>query len=142
MHTRYAPPPIDQRWLIAAIMDAFPAHKEHPDTRSLIHELVYGYIIWWTLMLNFPDRRIVATTPLWIACRIHASDPMRFVADSFDYLGRTPKKSDRWGGELDFVGTFDTVRSLEELFDSYALAWEPLIQTAKRQKSDAVIRLH
>lgn len=142
MHTRYAPPPIDQRWLISSLIDAFPSHKEHPETRSLIHELVYAYLIWWTLMMNFPHRRIVATAPLWAVRRIHASNRERFLADSLDYLGRIPKKSDLWGGELDFRGTFDTVRSLEELFDSHALAWEPLIQTAKRQKSDTVIRLH
>lgn len=45
MHTRYAPPPIDQRWLISSLIDAFPSHKEHPETRSLIHELVYAYLI-------------------------------------------------------------------------------------------------
>ncbi len=142
MHTRYAPPPLDQRWLVAALIDAIPSYKEHPDARPLVSELVYAYLIWWTLMRSFPNRRIVATAPLWLVRHIHASNQERFMADSFDYLGRIPRKNDLWRGELDFRGTFDTVRSLEELFDSHALAWEPLIQTARRQKSDKIIRLH
>jgi hypothetical protein len=130
------------RWLIASLIDSFPAHKQHPEARSLIHELVYAYSVWWTLMMNFPERRVVGTPPLWIVRCIHASDLERFFADCLGYLGRIPKKSDLWGGELDFRGTFDTARSLEELFDSHAIAWEPLLQTAQRQKLETVIRLH
>lgn len=142
MATRYAPPPLDTRWLVATLKDMFPAHKEHPRSVELLHELVHAYTIWWMLMVTFRERRIVATAPLWVVRRIHATDLERFFADCFDYLGKIPHKEDLWGGPLDFRGTHDTARSIHELFDYPDLVWEPLLQTAEQQRSEHVVRIH
>lgn len=141
MRTRYAPPPIDQSWLLAHLVDTFDA-GENDTARSLLRELVHGYLIWWMLMVTFPSRRIVGTAPLWEVRRIHASDLERFFADCFDYLGRIPRKKDLWGGAMDFRGTHDTARSLNELFDHADLVWQPILRTAEQQRSNTIIRLH
>ena len=138
----YIPPPLDQRWLIASLIDTF-YKNDRPDeiARQLLSELVHAYLMWWVLMITFPERRIVGTAPLWEVRRIHASDIERFFFDCFGYLGRIPTKKDLWRGELDFRGTHDTARSIAQLFEHPDLVWTPILKTAASQKDEKIIRL-
>lgn len=142
MANRYAPPPLDTAWLLASLKDMFPSHNEHPRTIELLQQLVHAYSMWWVLMVTFRERRIVGTAPLWIVRRIHSSEIERFFADCFDYLGRIPRKEDMWGGALDFRGTHDTARSIHELFDYPDLVWEPILQTAEKQRNETIVRIN
>lgn len=141
MRTHYAPPPIDQSWLFAHLVDRFDV-RENDAARKLLRNLVHAYVMWWVLMISFPNRRIVATGPLWEVRRIHASDIERFCADCFDYLGRIPRKEDLWGGPMDLRGTRDTARAIDALFDYPDLVWEPILRADREQRSEKIIRLH
>jgi hypothetical protein len=141
MHQRYAPPPLDQRWLIAMLKDQFPAHKGHVRLEELLQELVHAYMMWWLLMASFPARRIVGTAPLWEVRQIHASDLERFSSDCFYYLGGILRKESLWGGPMDFRGTRETASSINERFDFPDLVWEPLLKVAAQQRSEKIIHL-
>lgn len=139
---RYAPPPIDQRWLLAALKDSFSEHKDEHAFAAQLQDLIQAYSTWWMLMLNFPSRRIVATGPIWFIRSIHTTEIERYLYDCLNYLGRIPERKEVWGGELDFRGTLETARSLTELFDAIPSAWEPLMRVAAQQKSASIIRLN
>ena len=142
MHTQYAPPSLDQAWLLASLKDAFPSHKTHRDSLHLLEELVVAYTNWWWLMLTYPNRRIVGTPPLWFVKKVHASRLEDFFYDCSRYLGKVITKDDLWQGELDFRGTHDTARSLHEKFNYVPLAWEPVLRVAQRQKSETIVRVY
>ncbi|MEN9920149.1 MAG: hypothetical protein RL538_42 [Candidatus Parcubacteria bacterium] len=141
------PPPLDQAWLRAKLIDTFYIKEKgdnNPDleARQLMSDLVHAYLMWWVLMITFPERRIVGTAPLWEVRRIHASELERFLSDCLGYLGRIPQKKDLWRGPLDFRGTHETARSVHELFDYPDLVWEPILRTAREQRDEKIIRLH
>lgn len=144
MRTQYTPPALDQEWLLASLKDEFLKDelKGHLTLTIQLRELVEAYTYWWWLILTYPERRIVGTPSMWYVRQIHARRMERFFADCFDYLGKVLTKESLWTGELDFQGTHDTARSLREKFDSYPLAWEPILRLDEKLREEKIIRLH
>lgn len=139
----YAPPPLDRAWLIAALKDAYPAHNQKGSMLELLTELVQAYIMWWQLMLTFPERHIAGPAPLWAVRCVHALEVDRFISDSLEYLGRTPQRSDLWDEHKpDYRRTLGTARSLEEEFHYTPCVFDPIVRFAKTIKESPFIRLH
>jgi hypothetical protein len=134
------PPPIDTKWLLAALKDKFPAHKGNPEMQDLLDELVNAYSTWWLLMSKYPERRIVAIAPVWAVREIHAEDLELFFADCFDYLGKIPVKKDIWGGAMDFRGTYETASTIEEAGIYAGLPWQPIMRVARGDLTPRIVR--
>jgi hypothetical protein len=115
-NSRYYPPAIRLNWLVAEILAQYPAHKDSPD---LIISLAQEYLKFWRLVLTYPEMRIVAPSPLIAVQRIHWKHRDQYFNDCMDYFRKYLFKELVWRGRLDVVGTFQTVRSYYDLYDTY-----------------------
>lgn len=143
MRTQYTPPQIDEEWLLAKLKDDFQGYKNCKMINGQLYELVQAYVEWWRLMITFPERKILATPPIWYIRIIHSSRQERFFFDCFSYLGQIPQKEQVWRGrEEDISGVQETAISLRALYDQHSIAWGPIVKMAEELRSQKIVQLH
>lgn len=140
----YAPPPINQDLLAAAIIDR-NGNPENTEAVKEIKDLVWSYANWWVLMLTFPNRNVLCTPAIWDVRRTHAElDRFKFMFDCLNYLGYIPQKTDVMGMEgvrNEYRRILITAESLNELFDEPGMAWIPIQERASKIKSGDIVSL-
>jgi hypothetical protein len=129
-HATYGPPQLPERWLKAALLDAYPSHH---NTRNFLFDLVEEYKRFWRLILNYPHRRVVAPGPVMAVQRIHQSDAQLYFNDCMEYFRRFMRRDDlAWRGHTDHVGTFDTIVVYQDMFKTdLPVAWIDMAHLAQ-----------
>ena len=118
----FGPPMLGDDWLKTKLLMWYPSHK----TRSiLIEQLVEEYKRFWRLILNFPQRRVVAPGPVMAVQRVHQSDAPRYFNDCMTYFNQFKRPDElAWRGHTDYVGTSDTIMAYQHMFKaSPHIAW-------------------
>ena len=118
LKVKYAPPPIDQRFLSRLVLEAYPSHQS---CANLIDILVSEYVKLWRLVLNYPKHRVVAPGCLCAVQKVHQSaDRLSYFVDSMSYFGRYVSIKDlAWFGPMDIKGTVDTVHAYHDLHKEF-----------------------
>lgn len=119
----YAPPPISPRWLTAELLQHYPNHTK---SEEHLESLAAEYIKFWRLVLNYPDKRIVAPGPIIAVQRVHWNakrgeeadlDPnMTYIYDCMTYFRKFLRKELIWRGRLDILGAVHTVLAYKDLY--------------------------
>ena len=124
----YGPPLLREDVLKDRLIDWYPSHT---GSVRFLTDLIEEYKRFWRLILNYPQRRVVAPGPVMAVQRVHQFDNKMYFDDCMQYFTRFMRPDTlAWHGVTDHTGTFDTIMTYQHMFKTEPpVAWVDMAKT-------------
>ncbi len=134
---------INHAWLTQEVLATYPSHKSSRKLVEKIETLVLEYLKFWHLMVQRPEKRIVAPGPIIAVQDVHSSNREIYFQDCMQYFNTYHSKRDMiWGGLPDIEGTIDTVDMYAEVYtQQMSEPWSDLLHAYDLKKQTPHLKL-